>query len=102
MRSVKKIGLIFLISITNSFALSAVNVACPTKFIGTVVEVKELSSSLFPKNSVTVKTSESLKGEVEDQVKFSIIKDGPIKFETNKEYVFEMNNGFLCQASAKE
>lgn len=102
MRSIKMIGLILLITIKDSFALSAVNVACPTKFIGTVVEVKELSSNLFPKISVTVETTENLKGVVPEKVNFSIVKDGPIKFNPNNEYVFEMNGEYLCQAKLKE
>lgn len=102
MRCLTMIGFISLISINNSFALSAVNVACPTKFVGTVVEVKELSSTLFPKISVTVETSEVLKGEVGKSVNFSIIRDGPIKFDPMKEYVFEMHDGYLCQATQKE
>lgn len=102
MRCLIRIGFISLISINNSFALSAVNVACPTKFVGTVVEVKELSSTLFPKISVTVETSERLKGEVADTLNFSIVKGGPIKFDPKKEYVFEMHDGYLCQATVTE
>ncbi len=102
MRFLIKIGFISIISINNSFALSAVNVACPTKFVGTVVEVKELSSNLFPKISVLVKTSEVLKGEVAKTINFSIVRDGPVRFEPAKEYVFEMHDGYLCQATVKE
>lgn len=102
MRCLIKIGLISLISINNSFALSAVNVACPTKFVGTVVEVKELSSTLFPKISVKVETSQVLKGDVAKTVTFSIVRDGPIKFELNHDYVIEMHDGYLCQATPKE
>ncbi|MCK6593740.1 MAG: hypothetical protein L6Q33_00950 [Bacteriovoracaceae bacterium] len=87
-------------SINNSFALSAVNIACPVKFLGTVVEVRELSSSQFPKVSVTIRSDEIQKGSVSETVTLEVLRDGPVKFQPYKKYVVEMNDGYLCQAQS--
>lgn len=98
MRKTVLIVLAIAASINNSFALSAVNIACPVKFAGTVVEVRELSSSQFPKVSVSIRIDEVLKGSVAETVSFEVLRDGPVKFQAYQKYVVEMNDGYLCQA----
>ncbi len=101
MRNVLLIGIFYTVSITNSFALSAVNVACPTKFEGTVVEVKELIQSTYPKVSVQFQVTKSLKGNLDSSVTIEILRDGPIKFDEKQSYLVELSNGFLCNAEIK-
>ncbi len=101
MRKVIMIGIFYTVSIANSFALSAVNVACPTKFEGTVVEVKELINSTYPKVSVQFQVTKFLKGNLESNVTIEILRDGPIKFSEKQSYSVELSNGFLCNAERK-
>ncbi len=101
MRNALLIGIFYTVSITNSFALSAVNVACPTKFEGTVVEVKELIQSTYPKVSVQFHVTKFLKGNLDSKVIIEILRDGPLKFTEQQAYLVELSNGYLCRAELK-
>ncbi len=100
------IVLCFFVSAKNSFALSAMSIPCPQKFIGNVVEVKELPMNhgnefqevkfkIINSNEPRL-TSTSLNQSFDT---LKIVKDGPVRFELNHTYEVSKNDVYLCHAS---
>ncbi len=81
-------------------ATSAINLACPDKFIATVTNVEDVeASAAFPKEEVEFQIIQTLKGEKNTSKKIQIVKDGPIKFKSGEIYTVESHNSWLCSAT---
>ena len=101
----RTLGLIALtLSLSNSkvFAVTSISQQCPDKFIGTVKEITDsqapFSSPSFEKLKISLQVKQVFRGEEYLNKDIQILKHGPHVFEPGKEYVVELNNGFLCSA----
>ena len=81
-------------------ATSALNLACPEKYIATVTNVEDVdSSAALKKVEVDFQIIQTLKGDSVASKKIQVVKDGPIKFKSGEIYTLEANNVWLCSAT---
>lgn len=93
-------GLSLIMGVQDVHATSALNLACPEKYIATVTNVEDVaSSSAFPKVEVDFQIIQTLKGESVLSKKIQVVKDGPVKFKSGEIYTLEANQVWLCSAT---
>jgi hypothetical protein len=107
MKQMSRLGLVALAVISlagtlgadNAQAMSAMNFACPEKYIATVINVEDVASSTFPKVEVDFQIIQTLKGEQIASKKMLVVKGGPIEFKSGEIYTLEANDQWLCSAA---
>jgi hypothetical protein len=92
---------IVILTLVSSWSLATVKVGkvnCPQKFEGKVEQViDELGPSrALSTQRVIFKNLNTLAGQVGDQVQLDILKYGPVKIESGKDYQVQLKNGRLC------
>jgi hypothetical protein len=86
--------------VQDAHSTSALNLACPEKYIATVTNVEDVdSSAALPKVEVDFQIIQTLKGDSIQSKKIQVVKDGPIKFKSGEIYTLEANNVWLCSAT---
>ena len=81
------------------YATSQIGLACPEKFIGTVINVEDLEASVFPKVEISFQVIQTLKGvETATLRKIQLVKNGPLNFKNGATYTVEMRDAWLCNA----
>ena len=103
MKQMKKLGIMMILGLImqDARSMSALNQACPEKYIATVTDVNEINShALVPKVEVDFQIIQTLKGEKIISKKMQIAKDGPIQFKNGEIYTLEVNDVWLCSATA--
>ncbi|MBC7428059.1 MAG: hypothetical protein H7336_05580 [Bacteriovorax sp.] len=93
------LGLAGIFCANKAQAMSAMNLACPEKYIATVTSVEDVASSTFPKVEVDFQIIQTLKGEKISSKKMLVVKGGPVEFKSGEIYTFEANDQWLCSAS---
>lgn len=71
---------------------------CPTQFEGKVKEIIEPvgSSDFFATNKVVIENHQNIKGEADELVLVDVLKNGPFRIETQKDYRVQMRDGKIC------
>jgi hypothetical protein len=93
-------NLALIIGVQEAQATSALNLACPEKYIATVTNVEDVeSSATLKKVEVDFQIIQTLKGDSVVSKKIQVVKDGPIKFKSGEIYTLEANNVWLCSAT---
>ena len=78
-------GLAFSLTVQEARSMSALNLACPQKYIATVTNVEEIDSkALVPKVEVDFQIIQTLKGDSIISKKMQVAKDGPIQFKSGE------------------
>ena len=102
MKQLTRLGMIMIfgLNVQDAYSMSALNQACPEKYIASVSSVEEVhSKALVPKVEIDFKIIETLKGDKIISKKMQIAKDGPIQFKKGETYTLEANNQWLCSAT---
>lgn len=75
---------------------------CPVQFEGRVKEVIEPigNTEYFSTNKVVFENQKTLKGEVSEKMLVDVLRDGPFKIESEKDYLVKLRNGKLCWIEA--
>lgn len=108
MKPMKRLGMVVLkfsvilgaLQLSAANATSAINLACPDKFIATVTNVEDIEvNSAFPKEEVDFQIIQTLKGDKITNKKIQVVKGGPIKFKSGEIYTVESHDSWLCSAT---
>ena len=102
MKQMTKLGIMMILGLImqDAQSMSALNQACPEKYIATVTNVNEINSqALVPKVEVEFQVIQTLKGEKIISKKMQVAKDGPIQFKNGEIYTLEVNDIWLCSAT---
>lgn len=98
--TISLLGFAGFLSVQDAHATSAFNLACPEKYIATVLNVEDVeSSTAFPKVEVDFQIIQTLKGEKVLSKKIQVVKDGPVHFKSGEVYTLEANDVWLCSAT---
>jgi hypothetical protein len=101
MMTITMFGLSLIFGVQEAHSTSATNLACPEKYIATVTNVEDVTSSAaLPKVEVDFQIIQTLKGESVHTKKIQVVKDGPNQFKSGEIYTLEANNIWLCSATA--
>ena len=102
MKQVLRLGMVMIFGMVmrDAYSMSALNQACPEKYIASVSTVEDVhSKALVPKVEVDFQIIETLKGDKISSKKMQIAKDGPIQFKRGETYTLEVNDLWLCSAT---
>ena len=102
MKQGTKLGIMMILGLImqDAQSMSALNQACPEKYIATVTNVFEIhSQALVPKVEVDFQIIKTLKGDKILSKKMQVAKDGPIQFKSGESYTLEVNDVWLCSAT---
>lgn len=97
-----KLGMVAIsLSLSSKLTYGLTNVSaasCPKKFLGVVERVvhPQAPFSLPEKVQVSITVKDVLKGDVQAEEKFYVVKNGPVAFEVGQEVQVEMRDNFLC------
>jgi hypothetical protein len=101
MKQVQRLGMVTILVGLFSlplYATTQVGLACPLKFIGTVVNVEDVVASAYPKVEVSFQVIQTLKGAEATLKKIQLVKNGPLEFKNGEIYTVEMRDAWLCTA----
>ena len=102
MKQMTKLGIMMILGLImqDAQSMSALNQACPEKYIATVTNVNEINSqALVPKVEVEFQVIQTLKGEKIISKKMKVAKDVFNDTATTEIYTLEVNDIWLCSAT---
>lgn len=98
-RSLSLLVMTILGASVSAFGTTQVGVACPQKFIATVINIEDVQAGAFPKVEVNFQVIQTLKGDKISSKKIQIVKNGPVQFKSGEIYTVESRENWLCSAT---